>query len=466
MTKALSRGRFDLFSIGTRRSPTELIADERSYWSTLDEDIVGVVFRDRINNDYGWILMVRDRLGRFRCVDLNVRIKSERRATVGLRVKMAEVSMSNDLAKLGIQGDESNAPIDLLSVLPGTKRDELHPYFIELIERPGRAPARAVLREIGPWLTAADPHFVGEFQKHQFDQRLWELYLWAALREGGYDVTHSEAPDFRVSAPEITFSVEATTVAPSKEGVMAQHPNPKSPEEFATFHAGYMAIKYGNSLTGKLKRRSAAGKAYWEENDAKGLPFIIAVADFHKAATKDELGSMTYSQPAIWSYLYGFSTEWEMKDGKLEIRNHELAQHAFKEKKIESGFFSLPDAENVSAVLFSNAGTLAKFDRIGVLAGFGPPHHRYFRTGFRYDPDPNATIGKHFYEEVGSPHYTEGWADELQVFHNPNALRPLPKECFGALSQHFFENGQMVTYGGNNAVISSMTMILHMTDKD
>lgn len=370
MTKRLSRARFDLFAIGTRLSPTELVADELSYWSDLDENVIGVVFRDRVDNDYGWALMVRDRLGRFRGVHLDVSVTSMRRAEAGLRLKIAEVSRVADLAELGIQGDETNAPVDLLTPIPGTRPDQLHPYFVELIERPGRAPARAVLREIGPWLTAADPHFVREFQRHQFDQRLWELYLWATFREGGYDVAHGEAPDFRVSAPGVAFAVEATTVAPSKDGVLSQHPNPKTPEEIAAFLADYMPIKYGNSLTNKLKRRSAAGKAYWEEEGVAGLPFVIAVADFHKPASEDELGSMTYTQSAIWAYLYGFTTDWEMVDGKLVITNRDLKSHTFKGKTIESGFFSLPDAENVSAVVFSNAGTLAKFDRIGVLAGY------------------------------------------------------------------------------------------------
>ena len=466
MAKRLNSERFDLFAIGTRLSPTGLIAEELSYWSDLDENIIGVVFRDRVDDDYGWALMVRDRLGRFRGVHLDVSLKSKRRAEIGLRIKIAEVSRTADLVELGIQGDETNAAVDLLAVLPGTRHDQLHPYFVELIERPGRAPARAVLREIGPWLTAADPHFVQEFQRHQFDQRLWELYLWAAFREGGYDVAHGEAPDFRVSAPSVAFAVEATTVAPSKDGVLAQHPNPQTPEEVAAFLADYMPIKYGSSLTKKVNRRSAIGKAYWEEDGAAGLPFVIALADFHKPASEGELGSMTYTQSAIWPYLYGFTTDWEMVDGRLVIIRRDLASHTFKGKTIESGFFSLPNAENVSAVLFSNAGTLAKFDRIGVLAGYGPPDHRYIRVGFRYDPDPNAYMGKRFAEEVGADGYTEGWADELQVFHNPRALRPLPRECFGPLNQHFFEDGEMVTYCGTDAVLSSFTMILHARKGD
>jgi hypothetical protein len=83
MTKKLSRERFDLFAIGTRLSPTELVADELSYWSYLDENVTGVVFRDRVDDDFGWALMVRDRLGRFRDVHLDVSVNSERWAEAG-----------------------------------------------------------------------------------------------------------------------------------------------------------------------------------------------------------------------------------------------------------------------------------------------------------------------------------------------------------------------------------------------
>jgi hypothetical protein len=58
MTKRLGRERFDLFAIGTRLSSTELVAEELSYWSNLDKNVIGVVFRDRVDNDYGWALMV------------------------------------------------------------------------------------------------------------------------------------------------------------------------------------------------------------------------------------------------------------------------------------------------------------------------------------------------------------------------------------------------------------------------
>lgn len=319
MTKRLSKARFDLFAIGTRGSFLRVIAKKQSYWSDLDENVIGVVFRDQVDDDFGWSMMVRDRLGRFRGVDLGINHQTVRRAEAELRLKIAEVSRHTDLQALGIQGDETNAPVDLLTVLPGTRSEQLHPYFRILLEEPGRAPARAVLREIGPWLTAADPHLVREFQRHQFDQRLWELYLWATFREGGYDVEHGIAPDFRCAWPDVAFAVEATTVAPSRDGVLAAHPNPTTPEEISDFNKEYMPMKYAGALTGKLHRRSAAGLAYWEEESAKGLPFVIAVADFHKASTDEQPVSMTYTQSSIWQYLYGVTTKWRMVNGKLVI---------------------------------------------------------------------------------------------------------------------------------------------------
>ena len=195
-------------------------------------------------------------------------------------------------------------------------------------------------------------------------------------------------------------------------------------------------------------------------------PNRFSRAGLSRPCVPDRRHSVKYIISAIWPYLYGFTTDWQMVEGKLVITRRDLASHTFKGKTIESGFFSLPGAENVSAVLFSNAGTLAKFDRIGVLAGYGAPDHRYVRVGFRYDPDPNAYMGKRFVEEVGAEGYSEGWADELQVFHNPRALRPLPRECFEPLNQHFFENGEMVTYCGTSAVLSSFTFILHARDND
>tara|TARA_R110002124_G_scaffold143230_2_gene308028 strand:- start:8543 stop:10009 length:1467 start_codon:yes stop_codon:yes gene_type:complete len=461
LSRRISSSRFNLLAIGTRRSPAPYLYEEVDYWADLDERVIGVIARDVADDDYYWALLARDRNGRFRSADLGSSLRSASYAVVALRERIAKAVTEDDLAVLGTQGDETNHPTDLLAVPTNIKPEDLHPNFRLLLDSPGRAPARAVFKELGPWLAPSDPHFVKEFQTKQFDQRLWELYLWATFRELGYDVTQPEAPDFHIVSPRGEFTVEATTCAPSVGGVLADHPDPKTPEEMKAFLADYMPMKFGGALTAKLNKRSAAGESYWERGPGAGQPFVLAVADFHKPGGGDEVGSMTYTQEAIWLYLFGRRIEWSFKDGELSIRTVKLGEHIYKTKTIETGFFDLEGAENISAVVFSNAGTLAKFDRMGVGAGYAPDDHKYMRLGFRLDPDPNAVIGTLFSEEVVANN-AEGWSDELQVFHNPRALFPLPLEAFAGATQHRFEDGNHVSYSSGTPVLSSQTIIMRL----
>ena len=465
LSKPISQSRFNLLAIGTRRSPAPYLYEEVGYWADTEERVIGVIARDVTDDDYYWSLLARDRNGRFRSADFDASLRSAPYATVALRERIATAVTEDDLAILGTQGDESNHATDLLAMPPGIKDEDLHPNFRLLLDTPGRAPARAVFRELGPWLAPSDPHFVKEFQTKQFDQRLWELYLWAAFRELGYDVTQPEAPDFHVVSPRGEFTVEATTCAPSEGGVLADHPDPQTPDEMKAFLADYMPMKFGASLTAKLNKKNAIGESYWERGPGAGTPFALAVADFHKPGGDGEIGSMTWTQEALWLYLYGHRIEWEFVDGSLSVRAVKIGDHVYKTKTIETGFFDLEGAENISAVVFSNAGTLAKFDRMGVNAGFAPDDHRYIRMGFRLDPDPNAVIGTPFSEEVVAD-YGEGWSDELQVFHNPRAKYPLPLEAFAGASQHTFVDGKLISYSVGTPVLSSQTIIMHLVGEE
>ena len=207
--------------------------------------------------------------------------------------------------------------------------------------------------------------------------------------------------------------MEATTVSSSKQGPLAAHPDPKTPEEMREFLANYMPMKFGSSLTSKLNKKNKAGKSYWEQEEAASKPFILAIADFHIPGSKEKPGSMTYTHSALWPYLYGHRMDWEKVDGKLAIKAVKGADHQYKGKTVPTGFFDLPGSENISAILFSNAGTLAKFDRMGIVAGFAPPGYKYYRIGLSYDPDPNAVVGQVFSKEVNDADYQEFWSDEI-----------------------------------------------------
>ena len=462
----MKRARFDLYALGVRRAVTRYMADELSFWADAEERVLGLVFRDTTDSDFAWMLLARDKIGRFRCVDLQTDIKRYADAEEGVRERIATALAESNFAALGDQEDEPNYATDVLTILPGTDPKDLHPHFQVLHDSPGRHPSRAVFREIAPWLAPADPDFVSEFQRRHFDQRLWEMYLWAVLRELNYDVSQPNAPDFLCDGVAARFTVEATTVAPSVSGVLAERSEPHTPEEMTEYLANYMPMKFGSSLTSKLNKTDKNGKHYWERGEAAGKPFLIGIADFHVTGGDKEAGSMTYTQSALWPYLYGHRVKWEMLEGQLVVRAVKGADHIYKGKTVETGFFDLPGAENVSAILFSNAGTLAKFDRMGIAAGFLPADHKYYRMGFRYDPEPNAVAPIPFVEEIGHPDYEEFWSDELQVFHNPNAKYPLPPEAFAGVTQHFFRDSQQLSLTPEGTVLGSRTVIVRLVDEE
>lgn len=226
-------------------------------------------------------------------------------------------------------------------------------------------------------------------------------------------------------------------------------------------------MKFGSALCSKLEKTDAQGFRYWERSHSENKPFLLAVADFHKPGNQQEKesASMTYSQGALYIYLYGHRVDWVFENGKLNLNVASVKEHKYQNKSIPSGFFDLPSTENISAVLFTNAGTLAKFDRIGVVAGFGAKKHKYHRMGFKFDPDPNAVVGKWFAVDVEDDAYTEYWSDEIQIFHNPNAKYPLDLNAFPGVAHHSFEDGVLKTIDYEDRVLSSNTIIFSVQDK-
>lgn len=460
----IARARFDIFAIGTRLSPVPYIGEEVAWWSDLDEKLLGAVVRDHTDDDFGWIILARDEIGCFRWVDGGSSLTTKSRAEEALMGTIAKHVKDGVVETIGNQGDTPNTPTDLLQPLAGLPDDEFHPYFLHLINEPACAPARRVFREIAPWLLSADPHAVKEFQTAAFDQRLWEVYLWCAFREMFLDVEQLETPDFKCQCPTGTFFVEATTVAPTTSGALADRPTLETAEDFKEFNQGYMALKFGSALSSKVKKtrlEDGEPRHYWELGEVRDHPFALAIADFHHPADGEQLASMIYTQSALWMYLYGKKFHGAKVGNRLVIEAISIATHAYGEKEVESGFFDNPDHAGISAVLFSNAGTLAKFDRMGALAGFGAEGVTYVRTGFRQDIDPDAAEPTPFSVVVGEEGSEEGWADELQVFHNPNARIPLDPALLPLAVHHHIAGDQIVSSTTKpDSVLSSFTMII------
>jgi len=122
-------------------------------------------------------------------------------------------------------------------------------------------------------------------------------------------------------------------------GTLKEHPDPKTPEERADFLQDYMPMKFGGPLISKLTKTNKAGQRYWEREESKGKPFTIAIADFHKPGNQDQLSSITYTQSALWQYLYGSRVTWHFKGDQLIINSHEIGEHKYNGKRVPSGFF-------------------------------------------------------------------------------------------------------------------------------
>jgi hypothetical protein len=95
-----------------------------------------------------------------------------------------------------------------------------------------------------------------------------------------------------------------------------------------------------------------------------------------------------------------------------------------------------PGAEHISAVLTNAHGTIAKFNPIRFLAGFGSRLVEMTRIGTRYVHDPNASRSEPFIQEVHSHEFSETWVDGMNVYHNPRALVPLQPQLLPAAAYH------------------------------
>jgi hypothetical protein len=322
--------------------------------------------------------------------------------------------------------------IDLFTAIVPEAR--LHPSFKGLAHR-GFEPARRMLADIATTFNDKDGNFVKDFQTTGFDARLWELYLDTYLRSDGFALDEKKAvPDYIATKAARTVFIEAVTVNPT---------DTKTAREAETAGAGLTGwdlfshrmqnvypIKFGSPLFSKMKKR------YWEQEHVRGHPLILAIEDFH------EPGSMVWTGSALELYLYGYNYGWYHEvSGELVVVPEEIGTHQHGAKQIPSGFFEQPDAEHISAVLFSNSATISKFNRMGFLAGYRPENLAMIRVGTYYNHEPHATEPLPFMYIVDDPSApVETWAEGLSMFHNPKALVPVPQELFPGIAHHWLDN--------------------------
>lgn len=417
----------------------------------VDERVAVAVLHLKESREFMCVAYARDDLGRWRGFERTPYLPTARAAEEAVFRDFGRRLLNSSPAFADLPDQPPG--IDLFASIDGVKRHE--DAYILLRDGSRHAAAKAMLQEITRWFPDLDGHFVRETQTTGFSARIWELYLWAAFRALDFDLDYGSAvPDFALRKAGHRLFVEATTVNAREPFAASMGPGaPKEPPEaIFTYLEHDMAQKFGSPLFSKLKKRD------WEKPHVADHPYLLALADFHAA------GSMRWSAGALPQYLYGLkSILTPGVDNELMELFIPGDDHVVGDKRVPTNFFAQPDAENVSGVLFSNAGTVGKFNRMGVRAGFGDPWVSLVREGVVVDPEQFGTEER-FKIDVESPAYEEGWADELILFHNPNALRPVDPALFPGICHVRIVDGEYLQRGPGR-VLWSETRIFDFRER-
>ncbi len=443
--------RFDALTLWGRPSDMRLASRCASAWSTRDEAVLAGVFHLFETKEFLCIAFVRDGAGRYRPFQRSPMFPS---------CRAGDLAIAHDLgagfARAASETEPEPLPagVDLFTPVPGVTR--FHPAFEMLRDGFNQLSARQLLEHVAPWIGDRDGNLVRDFQTSGYSARVWELYLWVAFTALGFEIDPGCAvPDFRLSKQQQVLFVEATTANGPDPFLSAMAPGePRLPEgDLAAFLEHEMPIIFGSPLFSKLQKR------YWTQPHVAGHPFILAIADFHSPA------SMRWSHTALPFLLYGFGIDYgvDPAGGAYGIEKP-LAEHIGR-KTIPSNFFAQPETEHISAILSSNAGTIVKFSRMGLRAGFGDPWVSLVRKGVFNNP-AGGLEGIPFNIDVESPEYEEGWADELRLYHNPNALHPVDEALFPGIAHIRVEGGERLIRTPATQVLRSQTVshdFLHRT---
>lgn len=441
--KRLTRRQFDAYCY-CRLPLVRFTAEEVEWYSLFGNKLLGIILRDVEDDDYGFVVLGRDSRRLFRWIDGGLEFyESPLKARKALARRLGEEYIGK-VQDIYPQEDEADAGFDLFTNT--ILESEQHPIYKVLKNEPRYEAARNIISEIVNSFIDNDGHYEREFQSVNFQARLWELYLHIYLHNAGFLIENVySSPDFEVLYFGRKYFIEAVTVNPSGNPKRPDLPAPTTDEEVMERLSDFMPIKFGSPLYSKLCKR------YWDKEHVSGQSMILAIHDYHNE------NAMTWSRTALSDYLYGIRAR--VIDGRYEVEK--IDKHVWDGKEIPSGFFYQRDAENISAVLFSNQATIPKFNRMGKIAGLGSLDVKMIRYGYLYNPEPNAIYPISFSKDVDDPDYEESWSDGLVMFHNPRAIYPVDPNDFADISHIFYsEKDGFSGFHQPYDVLGSMTLVL------
>lgn len=159
---------------------------------------------------------------------------------------------------------------------------------------------------------------------------------------------------------------------------------------------------------------------------------------------------MRWTREALITYLYGVYASEQTVDGVATAVGMKV-DRLKGEQEIPAGLFSDRHYEGISAVIFSNACSIAKFSRVMATMTRQEEGYTRTRTGVLFDRTPGILKPVPFSLKVNSDEYRklwpqeyEPWSAELEIFHNPFAAHPMSTRLLPE-AQHWVEkDGEMV----------------------
>jgi hypothetical protein len=333
------------------------------------------------------------------------------------------------------------------------EQSKAHKDFLGLKNLDHYTATRDVLDELFKSMGDPDGNFISDFQSDGFHSRLFEIACYAYLRSQNFDVVRNSRPDFIATKKGLTVAIEAVTANPSvgrSADISFDITPPKlSLSEQFEKTTNEFPIRMGNALLQKL------GNKYWLLPECRYLPLVLATGPFY------EPGSILNIDDSLARYLYG---GWDIfpfwvKHNGIYTKTVPIRSHTFDGRQLASNFFSHPSSEHVSAVVYSNTFTETKFVRMAIQDG-SEPKFQAVRIGtalVRMDCDLVASEFEFVVGENESP--VETWAEGVTIFHNPNAIHPLPHDFFESTNSYEIQGTKLLRSVKGFHPLDSFTVI-------
>lgn len=449
--KVVPQSLFDIYALMLPRGHGFGSRPPVGAWQSDDGLACGMVTRDDDSCDFGLLVIRRrvDHVWTITSEEYGLTSRDEALAKLEPLLKDGsppEVIPPNTAPRPALYNLEDRNPSDIFSLLTQSSHHV----------------AAWILNQLYLSLPNPDKNWASDCQTANFHTRLWEAQLLASFREQGLFVTQPfSSPDFQIESRHGGSAwVEAVTANPSEPYNHVNSPSSQPPKDRKERLLGPAANRFAKTLGNKIQRE------YEKLPHVSNKPFMIALADFHAP------GSMVWSREALISYLYGMIAEVAEVNGR-PVASAVSVSHLLGNAAFPAGLFCNEEHSGLSAVIFSNACSMAKLNRVGVSAGALTKGLRYVRAGEFYDRTPGTLQGIPFCLDITSMEYKslwpqgyEPWSAELEIFHNPLARYPVPRELLPEATHWFDVGGEILCEAYyETSVLWSRTMIQKDVDR-